>query len=267
MVTTAAEAPLTGYRVVGVRENWYQAAPGAPRQPGGGCWHCGTGIAIEVVIRSVTSGEEHTIGTTCAEREGLSGPALKAMLAARYAEERAQRASQRSAEERRAQAEREAALAAAHGPHGTESRFLAGCFCVECVAAAPHGTTSRFLHGACRCLQCIEAVLVEMPGDFRIQPERTALVDLTTGEVADARVVAGRYGRSWCVGDGAAWVPVAPARRRTQASRGYVEAEVPYLVEVCGRLRDQWLKPIVPLGLPLVDRWGEPIPRSSRAAG
>lgn len=261
----AAEAPLTNYRVVGLRENWYQAAPGAPRQPGGGCWHCGTGIAIEVVISSTVTGETHTIGTTCAERVGLNGPELKAMLARRYAEERAERARRRTAAWRRARDEAEAAATAAHGAHGTESRFLSGCFCEPCLGAAPHGSAQRFLHGRCRCLVCIEGILRERPDEFTVQEDRYVIVELATGRVVEARVVDTTYGRRWCVGDALAWLPVSPARRSTHAKRGYVQARAPFLVEVCGRRGRQWFKPLARMGSPIVDCWGERIVRPASA--
>jgi hypothetical protein len=81
----------------------------------------------------------------------------------------------------------------------------------------------------------------------------TVVIDLGTGEAVKARKVKTRYGRRWCVRDGAAWLPVAPQRRHTQAKHGFVEAAAPGLVD--GR------EAVVPLGCPIVDAWGERIPR------
>jgi hypothetical protein len=259
---TATDAPLTHYSVVGVQENWIGINPGteaARMVPGGSCWHCGTGIAIEVVIRSTVTGETHTIGTTCAERVGLNGPELKAMLAEKYAQER----FERSAANRKAQAEardtQEAADTAAHGPHGTESRYVAGCTCQPCRSAAPHGTMDRFDEG-CTCLACIDAALASNRG-YKVQPDRHVIVRLATGEIVPAKTVDTRYGYRWCVRDGLCWLPVSPARRSTHAKHGYVQAEAPFLVHSCGTGRDRYLRPVCRLGDPLVDMWGERIER------
>ena len=61
------------------------------------------------------------------------------------------------------------------------------------------------------------------------------------------------------------WLPVHPARRSTMAKRGYVEAKAPYLVEICGRRYERWYKPVVLLGVPVFDVWGEPIPHPAPA--
>lgn len=53
--------------------------------------------------------------------------------------------------------------------------------------------------------------------------------------------------------------------RDTLAKKGYTEAEVPMLVERCGRGRDQWIKPICRLGDPIADRWYQPLPRDVAA--
>jgi hypothetical protein len=72
----------------------------------------------------------------------------------------------------------------------------------------------------------------------------------------------------WCVENGQDWLPVSPKRRATLANKGYVEAEAPYLVEVCGSRHGgrQWFEPLQPLGDPIVDAWGEPVPRPKPAA-
>ena len=262
MTQTVVDAPLTNYRVTGVQENWIGINPGtdaARMVPGGSCWHCGTGIAIEVVIKSTETGEVHTIGTTCAERVGLSGPELKAMLAERYAEERYERSAAVRRQREAEAAEREAIETAEHGPHGSESRYISGCHCQPCRKAAPHGTTTRFFDADCHCLRCIDAVMMAHPGEFKIQPNRHVIVNIETGEVVQAKTVDTKYGWSWCVRDGLCWLPVSPARRSTHAKKGYVQAEAPFLVEVCGRGSKQWLKPVCRIGEPLVDMWGERI--------
>lgn len=257
---TTSTAPLESYRIVGLRENWHQPAPGAPKRPGGGCWHCGTGIAIEVVIRHVTTGEEHTIGTTCAERVGLDPEALKRLLADRYAEQRELARQMRSAEYREMLAQREADETAAFGEHGTETRFESGCRCNPCIAAAPHGTDHRFWHGACRCLTCIDHVLATDPNVLVMNQD--VIVNVDTGEVVTARKVDTRYGYRWCVEDGRAWLPIGPKRRDTQAKKGYVEASAPYVVErIKAQQGGHWYKLLVRVGDPIVDIWDEPIAR------
>lgn len=260
----AAEAPLAGYTVVGCVTRWHQDGPDAPRRPGGSCWHCGIDIAVCVQIRRPGAHELHEIGTTCAERVGLSGPELRAMLAELYGQERAThtRAAREAAEAAaRAREEHETAR---HGPHGSAGRYLFGCSCGPCRTAAPHASLDRFFDGACRCLACIE-VVAALP-EYRVQPERAVLVELAGATVVAAREVDGRYGRRWCVGGGL-WLAWRPARRSTLARQGYTEATAPYLVEVCGRGSRQWYRPVCALGSPLIDRWGEPIPRPPLAPG
>jgi hypothetical protein len=264
MAQTAVDAPLTNYRVIGVQENRIIIAGGTPDAhsvPGGSCWHCGTGIAIEVVIKS-TTGETHTIGTTCAERVGLNGPELKAMLAERYAEERYLRSAAVVKAQREAAAKVEAEETAKYGEHGTESRYASGCSCQPCRNAAPHGTVDRYYERSCTCLRCLDALVSSRPGDFKVQPDRHVIVSLTTGEVVQAKTVDTKFGYRWCVRDGASWLPVSPARRSTHAKHGYVQAEAPYLVEKCGQGSKSFLKPIARIGEPLVDMWGERIERA-----
>lgn len=258
---TTKTAPLESYRIVGLNENWYQAVPGAPKQPGGSCWHCGTGIAIEVIVKNVTTGETHTIGTTCAERVGLDPKALKALLAERYAEQRELLRQNRSAEYRAQLAQREADETAAFGPHGTETRFESGCRCDPCIAVAPHGTDHRFWHGECRCLTCLDHVIAT---DANIVVmEQDVVIDLDTGDVVEARKVDTRYGYRWCVQDGRAWLPIGPKRRSTQANKGYVEARAPFVVErINSRQGGWWYKIFARVGDPIVDAWGEPIERA-----
>jgi hypothetical protein len=254
--------PLAEYRVIGIQENWFQPFSDAPRKPGGSCWHCGTGIAIEVVIRSTVTGEVHTIGTTCAERVGLDKEGLKRYLDERFAEERALAREMRSKAYREAREAEERAATERFGEHGTLSRYESGCLCDLCIAAAPHGTWHRFGPGNCRCVECVMAAADGTSYTIR---DWDVLVDLETGLVAEqARKVDTKYGRSWVVdqpGGGAVWVGIRPARRSTQAKKGYVQASAEYLVEVCGSRYERWYKPVVRLSSPLVDDWDEPLPR------
>ena len=88
---------------------------------------------------------------------------------------------------------------------------------------------------------------------YRIVENLTVVIDLSTGKAVKARKVETRYGRRWCVRDGAAWLPVAPQRRQTQAKHGFVEAAAPWLVN--------GVEAVVALGCPIVDAWGTPLPR------
>lgn len=261
------DAPLRDYRIVGVQDNVYQAAPGAPKQPGGSCWHCGTGIMVEVVIQNTKTHETHTIGTTCAERVGLDRVELKAMLAEKFAEERRVASAEYQRQARAEWEARDAAMTEEFGPHGTESRYWREAedlsFCEVCIAAAPHGTPHRYHFGKCRCLVCLDAAVTE-DRDFEYA-ELSGLVRLSTGELAtEARIVDTQYGIKWVVdeADGStSWIPVNPARRTTQTKHGYVEADVEWFVERCGPRGRKWSKRIVPLSCPLVDIYGEPIVR------
>lgn len=266
----ASAAPLMAYRIIDVVERW--AGDGEARFPAGSCWHCGSAIAYCVQIRHVQTDERHEIGTTCAERVGLDPDALKRMLAEKYADDRAARAAWRRQANAEAAARAESTAAAQHGPHGTETRFVSGCMCDECQAAAPHGIAQRASEGyriaarffaGCRCLECVDAVVAldaesGYCNGYRIVEALTFIVDLTTGKAAKAKKVTTRYGRRWCVRDGAAWLPVTPQRREAQAKHGFVEASAPWLVG--GR------EAIAPLGCPIVDAWGERIPRPETAA-
>ncbi len=264
---SASAAPLMPYQIIDLVERW--AGDDQARVPAGSCWHCGSAIAYCVQIRHVQTGEQHEIGTTCAERVGLDIDALKRMLAAKHADDRATRAAWSRQASAEAAARAEAAATAQHGPHGTKTRFISGCACDDCQAAAPHGAAqqagapyqvaARFFAG-CRCLECVDAAVVldaesGYRQGYRIVENLTVIIDLSTGKTAKAKNVNTRYGRRWCVRDGAAWLPVAPQRRSTQAKHGFVEATAPWLV--VGR------DAVVPLGCPIVDSWGEPIPRSN----
>jgi hypothetical protein len=255
----ATEAPLQNCRIIGVLDRVYRATPEAPAQPGGSCWHCGQAIMVCVQVQDTVTREIHEIGTTCAERVGLSGPELKRMLADRYAEQRALERLHRSKEYRSRVAVVEIVSAWLHGEHGTESRFLSGCDCRPCLAAAPHGTFTRFNVGRCACLDCIAAAIAT--GQYKIRENWPVIVRLSTGEMVEARVVDGQWGASWRVNNGEEWLRVNPARRSTHAKKGFVQAECPFLLEECGRPYERWYKPVLALGSPIFDIWGEPIAR------
>lgn len=254
------KAPLGRFSIVGVTTNWYSAAPGH-KQPGGSCWHCGQGIAIEVLCLDSETGERVTVGTTCAERVGLDAEQLHEMLQERYAEERAERMRQRSEEYRAKMAEEEAAAVAFFGEHGTESRFLSGCYCDRCVTAAPHGTMFRFREG-CRCVECVGFMLTTER--WYVRDDDTVLVDLGTGRVVpDARAVDTTYGMRWRSDSLDVWLPWLPKRRTTLANKGFTEAEVPVLCERRGTRSRSWSSRDIPMASPLVDRFGEPIPQET----
>lgn len=262
-MAATTDAPLADFRIVGYTENYYQAAPDAPRQPGGTCWHCGTGIAIEVIVKRVGSDEMHTIGTTCAERVGMDVTELREWLAERYREQRELLRQTRSKAFREETARREAEEIALHGPHGTETRYTSGCRCTPCIKAAPHGTTHRFWHGECRCPACIEVAMADDAS--LVYRELTVVVDVDTGEIADARLVDTRYGSRWCVNDGATWLPLSPKRRTTQASKGYVEATAMFLAERIKSRNGTWYKRLARMSCPIIDAWGEPIARPEKS--
>ncbi len=264
-------APLHRYQVVEVVERW--AGEGEARVPAGACWHCGSAIAYCVQIRHVDTGEQHEIGTTCAERIGLDAGALKRMLAAKFADDRAARAAALRQANAEAAALADSHAGKQHGPHGTETRFHSGCICEHCQAAAPHGITqraeeryrvaARFFAG-CRCLECIDAVVAldaehGLRDGYRIVENVPVIVDLQTGKIAEAKQVDTRYGRRWCVRGGQAWLPVSPQRRQAQAKFGLVETVAPWLV--AGR------EAIIRLGCPIIDAWGEPLPRPKASTG
>lgn len=267
MATTTpdtASAPLTAYQIIDVVEKW-EGSHGY-RFPAGACWQCGQAIAYCVQIRHAVTGEQHEIGTTCAERFGLDSEQLERMLAEKYAEDRAQLAELRRQANKEAAALADATAAAQHGPHGTLTRFTSGCICEDCKAAAPHGialqarqyrVSTRFYAG-CRCLECIDAAITldvehRFRNGHRIVENLTVIIELATGQPVKAKRVDTRYGRRWCVRDGQVWLPVTPQRRQTQAKHGFVEATAPWLV--AGRTA------IIALGCPITDAWGEPIPR------
>lgn len=280
MAPDNTDAPLTRYRIFDVVERW--TGSGEARFPAGSCWHCGMAIAHCVQIRNVDTGEVHEVGTTCAERVGLSATDLRRFLAEKFSAERSARAEARRQGDAEAAAAAEVATEAMYGIHGSESRFASGCDCNECRAVAPHGITQRpgeqdrravRFEAGCRCLDCIDAAIAvsaesSRGGRLRIVEDFDVVVELSTGEVVDdARIVSGQYGLSWCIRGGATWMTVTPRRRSTQANKGFVEATAPWLVrESSPRAgRPSFIDPIAPIGSPIVDAWGEPIPRPDTA--
>lgn len=245
MNATSTNAPLTQWKIIGFEERWHCPAPDV-KQPGGTCWYCGTAIAHCVKIQHLLTGQREIIGSTCMERVGLTKEQLREHLSRYYADRRTQE-----------YADHEAALAAQHGEHGTQTRFESGCYCRPCREAAPHGTADKFRTG-CRCLDCIDASIADGTRDYWIDEEYPVIVDLSTGRIANAEIVDGRYGRQWKVRANGytVYLALSPARRTTHSRKGFVEASAPMLV-TGGR---GWHTQEMPLGSPLADRWGQPIP-------
>ena len=221
-------AELEHYSVVGMIERWEGTAD--VHVPGGSCWHCGTAIAYCVQIQSTVTGEQHEIGTTCAEKVGLDITALKR-----------RRAEMRAVERWRA----------AHDRRNLRS---------EPEPPKPeHGTADRYFD-RCRCLLCIEAVARECPNEYKIQ-EATVIIELATGRPVPAELCDTRWGTSWRVGKGEAWLSTGVKRRSTHANKGFVEAEAPSLVRSWRRrLPDGGTRPaqtvVCVLASPLIDVWG-----------
>ena len=250
------DAPLELFRVIGIEERTYQAAPGAPVQPSGTCWHCGAGIKTCVVAKHLDSGDVITVGTTCAERIGLDPVGLKKYLAEKFAEDRAER---RSAiwQARVARREQdEAALERTIGAHGSAERYGHGCRCDVCRAVAPHGTKDCFWEQKCSCGECLGAAL---EGDSRLRlAPRDVLVDLSTGQVVeDARIVSGRFGLCWFIPEKEMFVPAYAKRRETIMKHGYTYAETEWLVRTWWNGQGESKERLIVS--PSVDIWGEAI--------
>jgi hypothetical protein len=60
------------FKIVGSFECKFQAAPGAPVQPGGSCDYCGQGIMYAVAIKSA-DGKTFKVGCDCVARTGDAG--------------------------------------------------------------------------------------------------------------------------------------------------------------------------------------------------
>jgi hypothetical protein len=227
---------LEHYTVIGMVERWKGGAD--VQVPGGDCWHCGTAIAYCVQIRHTFTGEQHEIGTTCAEKVGLDITAVKKLLAEKRARERAAA----ELEWRRTYVPAEPTLPA----HGTVERFHTGCHCGECT----------------------DGVVLALPQEYNYVPDESVIVELATGELVRASITETRYGFSWKVRGGEAWLPLSPKRRSTHANKGFVEAKAPCLVKRwTRRLNNGFTQPATTvvrfLGSPLVDVWGTPIPHKT----
>jgi hypothetical protein len=60
------------FRFIGAQEVFFQATPDAPRQCGGSCDFCGTGIVTFCFIRSA-DGREFKVGSDCLRKTGDAG--------------------------------------------------------------------------------------------------------------------------------------------------------------------------------------------------
>jgi hypothetical protein len=63
---------LAPFRFVGMKENWFVAAPGVPKKPGSSCDYCGTAIAFECWVSS-SDGKRFKVGNECINKSGDSG--------------------------------------------------------------------------------------------------------------------------------------------------------------------------------------------------
>lgn len=255
-VITMNDAPLEMFQVIGIEERTYQAAPGAPIQASGTCWHCGAGIKTCVVAKHLESGDVITVGTTCAERIGLDPVGLKKYLAEKFAEDRRSRRSEiwQARIERREQ--EEAVLEQTIGAHGSAERYEYGCRCDSCRAIAPHGTQDCFWEKKCSCVKCLDAA---MAGNSRLYiGERDVLVDLSNGQVVEeARIVSGRFGQCWFIPDKEMFVPAYAKRRETIVKHGYTYATTDWLIRTWANGQGESKERLI--GTPVVDIWGEAI--------
>lgn len=60
------------FRCIGYVEKSYQATPDAPKQPGGSCDYCGTGIYLQCRIKSA-DGRTFKVGSDCVAKTGDAG--------------------------------------------------------------------------------------------------------------------------------------------------------------------------------------------------
>lgn len=250
------DAPLELFRIVGIEERTYQAAPGAPVQGAGTCWHCGAGIKTCVVATHLDSGEVITVGTTCAERIGLDPAGLKHYLAEKFADDRRSRRSAiwQARVARREQEELE--LEQTIGAHGSVERYGHGCRCDACRVVAPHGTSDCFWEQKCSCSECLSAAL---ESDQRLHiAVRDGLVDISTGQVVeDARIVSGRYGLCWFLPETETFVRAYAKKRETIVKHGYTYVETEWLVRTWWNGQGESKERLI--ASPVVDIWGEAI--------
>lgn len=265
-------ALLQHFKLVGFQRRTYQAAPDAPIQPGGCCWHCGAGIMNCVIVEHTQTGQTETIGLDCAERIGLDSRQVRQMLRDRYAAERAEAKAASRERERAATARygqhgtssrhdeggcrcKACVEANQHGDHGTLERYETGCRCTDCRTVAPHGTLDQFRTSECLCPACVQ-VAVEQ-GGYALQDRAILLHYPSCEPVEGARVVNGRYGQSWVFDspNGTEWVSAYPKRRATITNKGYLEAPALFLVRH-GRNGTYVVGQIEP---PTVDNWDQPL--------
>jgi hypothetical protein len=152
------------YVAAGMVERWGGTAD--VRVPGGSCWHCGAAIAYCVQIQSLVTGEQHEIGTTCAETRARRRPDQ-----------------------------------ATPGPRNVPPS--AGTLPVsgDTSSLRPHrpnnltATIDRF-HTGCYCLSCIDAVLAALPNEYAVAT-KSVVIDLVSGQPTRATLIDTRYGQSW----------------------------------------------------------------------
>jgi len=258
------QGPLYNFEIVGltVKSRTQVVGETSLSQPTGTCWHCGTGIMYCVQVKNKDTGEIVDIGTTCAEKVGLSLQEIRELRraqreadgsAARYEEAAKQKA------ERQRREEEETRL---YGAHGTESRYNEGlCGCPECSKVAPHGTLDRMNYGQCYCPDCVEAAINDPSGSYGLDSE-IRLADAETGQLLPAKCVRGKYGPQWVLneGDRTYWFPYSPAREATLSKKGVTEVEVQSLFYY-GRNQygDRYSKSLHVIELPSENRWHTPM--------
>lgn len=227
---------LHQYAIVGVSARTIDVAPGVS-VPAGTCSHCGMGIKYCVEIQSKIDGHRRIVGTTCAERVGLTQAEVSAMWRAQFDGGRAERDAGWRAE----RDARDAELAAQ-----------------RLAAASVHGTIECFEESRCRCDACCAAVPTV---------DVTVLAHADTGlPVAGAKLVRGRFGLCWVIPDNpddsfgpASFVSAFPKRRATMVGKGFIETEATFRKGIrrdggWWADRDGGILRISP-----VDTWGEPV--------
>lgn len=260
----AGEASLTRYRLVDLIERTVTVAAGTPhayQAPGGSCSECGQELRWCYVIQHTDTGATREIGETCAEKVGLTAAQVKAFYAAKFAQQRAAAADARAEARRRKRLQLETIETHWYGPHGAQGRYLSGCRCEPCMAAAPHATAHRFWAG-CRCQVCVDHMLAQP--DIQVWPRRYLIrIEGDQLGLVDARKVDTQYGTSWVVDrpdGGTDWIRPGAARRSTATKKGYVEVEVPTLCQQRNGREGRYWASVHPLETPTHDIWGQPLP-------
>jgi hypothetical protein len=209
---TGYMSTLEKYRIVGETE-YVAHLPGVGMRATGTCDACGTCIRYAILVEPVGhDGPIRVVGTTCAEKVGLTAAEIRGYRASRYADERAERL------------ERAEKFASEHGSHGEESRYMSGCRCTPCLEAAPHGTIHKAT-SPCVCDLCIDGLASHRNSGYETT---TVLFDLE-GNLVATQPKSGKYGMFWVVGDGM-FVSAFPKREATMAKKGFREVEVPAIV-------------------------------------